>query len=120
MAFQKQALPEATAISRYDTANKHRIYTFPAVQHNLKLCEFWCLSLREVVRVLEVTASLGFLWLTVPRCSCSTSNMSSIRRVIPLLNRVLVEKMIAPTKTPGGIMLPETASKKVRLLACVL
>lgn len=39
--------------------------------------------------------------------------MSTSRRVIPLLNRVLVEKLTAPTKTPGGIMLPETASKKI-------
>lgn len=38
------------------------------------------------------------------------------RRLIPLLDRVLVEKIIAPTKTAGGILLPETASSKVWLL----
>ncbi|CAG9461926.1 unnamed protein product [Pedinophyceae sp. YPF-701] len=33
------------------------------------------------------------------------------RRLIPLLDRVLVEKVAAPTKSAGGVLLPET--KKV-------
>jgi Chaperonin 10 Kd subunit len=46
--------------------------------------------------------------------------MSATRKVIPLLNRVLVEKLLAPTKTAGGIMLPETTSKKVCFQLCLL
>ena len=36
------------------------------------------------------------------------------KRLIPLLDRVLVEKIIAPTKSVGGIILPESAVSKVR------
>ena len=37
------------------------------------------------------------------------------KRLIPLLDRVLVEKIVAPTKSVGGIILPESAVSKVRL-----
>lgn len=40
--------------------------------------------------------------------------MSQARKLIPLLDRVLVEKIIAPTKTVGGVLLPESAVQKVR------
>ncbi|KAJ8449766.1 hypothetical protein Cgig2_001422 [Carnegiea gigantea] len=33
------------------------------------------------------------------------------KRLIPMLNRVLVEKIVAPSKTTAGILLPETSSK---------
>lgn len=33
------------------------------------------------------------------------------RRLIPLLDRVLVQKVAAPEKSIGGVLLPETASK---------
>ncbi|PWA64487.1 groES-like family protein [Artemisia annua] len=33
------------------------------------------------------------------------------RRLIPCLNRILVEKIIPPSKTTAGILLPEKASK---------
>jgi chaperonin GroES len=33
------------------------------------------------------------------------------KRLIPLLDRVLVQKLEAPTKSIGGVLLPETASK---------
>jgi len=36
------------------------------------------------------------------------------KRLIPLLDRVLVERVVAATKTSGGILLPETAASKVR------
>lgn len=32
-------------------------------------------------------------------------------KFIPLFNRVLIEKVVAPTKTAGGILLPESTSK---------
>mmetsp|Transcript_7351 Transcript_7351/g.20753 ORF Transcript_7351/g.20753 Transcript_7351/m.20753 type:complete len:101 (-) Transcript_7351:176-478(-) len=32
------------------------------------------------------------------------------RRLIPLLDRVLVEKVVAPAKSSGGVLLPESAS----------
>ncbi|KAL6752880.1 chaperonin 10-like protein, partial [Haematococcus lacustris] len=35
------------------------------------------------------------------------------RKLIPLLDRVLVEKVQAVTKTSGGLLLPETALPKV-------
>lgn len=38
----------------------------------------------------------------------------AVRRLIPLLDRVLVERIIAPTKSAGGVLLPETAVSKVR------
>jgi chaperonin GroES len=39
------------------------------------------------------------------------------RRLIPLLDRVLVERIVAPTKSAGGILLPESSVSKVRLRA---
>ncbi|CAK7326741.1 unnamed protein product [Dovyalis caffra] len=33
------------------------------------------------------------------------------KRLIPALNRVLVEKIIPPSKTTAGILLPETSTK---------
>lgn len=42
-----------------------------------------------------------------------TSTMSGIRRLIPLLDRVLVERIVAPTKSAGGVLLPESAMPKV-------
>ncbi|GMY19568.1 10 kDa chaperonin-like [Fagus crenata] len=33
------------------------------------------------------------------------------KRLLPLLNRVLVEKVIPPSKTNAGILLPEKATK---------
>mmetsp|Transcript_10063 Transcript_10063/g.46100 ORF Transcript_10063/g.46100 Transcript_10063/m.46100 type:complete len:103 (-) Transcript_10063:3465-3773(-) len=35
------------------------------------------------------------------------------KRLIPLLDRVLVEKIVAPTKSVGGIILPESAVSKI-------
>lgn len=37
------------------------------------------------------------------------------RRLIPLLDRVLVERVQAATKSAGGVLLPETALPKVRI-----
>ncbi|CAG9314351.1 unnamed protein product [Blepharisma stoltei] len=34
--------------------------------------------------------------------------MAGIKRVVPLLNRVLIQKLEAPKKTAGGIFLPDT------------
>ena len=36
------------------------------------------------------------------------------KKLIPLLDRVLVERAVAATKTSGGILLPETVGSKVR------
>ncbi|DBB04274.1 TPA: 10 kDa chaperonin [Trebouxia sp. C0004] len=36
------------------------------------------------------------------------------KRLIPLLDRVLIEKLTAPNKSVGGILLPESATSKVR------
>lgn len=37
------------------------------------------------------------------------------KRLIPLLDRVLVQKIQAPSKSIGGVLLPETASKVCRI-----
>ena len=37
------------------------------------------------------------------------------KRLIPTLNRVLVEKILPPTKTTAGILLPEKASKVISI-----
>ncbi|XP_074292470.1 10 kDa chaperonin, mitochondrial-like [Silene latifolia] len=37
--------------------------------------------------------------------------MAAAKRLIPTLNRILVEKIIAPSKTSAGILLPESSAK---------
>ncbi|KAH9610872.1 hypothetical protein KSS87_016961 [Heliosperma pusillum] len=37
--------------------------------------------------------------------------MAAAKRLIPTLNRILVEKIIAPSKTSAGILLPESSTK---------
>ena len=39
--------------------------------------------------------------------------MSSIKRIIPLLDRVLIQRTLAPTKTTGGVLLPEKNISKL-------
>lgn len=41
--------------------------------------------------------------------------MAAAKRLIPLLDRVLVEKIVAPTKSIGGVLLPESAVSKAGL-----
>jgi chaperonin GroES len=43
-----------------------------------------------------------------------TKTMTGLRRLIPLLDRVLVERVVAPTKSAGGVLLPESAVPRVR------
>lgn len=38
---------------------------------------------------------------------------NTAKKLIPLLDRVLVEKVIPPTKSVGGVLLPESATSKV-------
>lgn len=38
----------------------------------------------------------------------------SLKRLVPLLDRVLVEKIAPPAKSVGGVLLPESAVQKVR------
>jgi len=47
--------------------------------------------------------------------------MQSARRLIPLLDRVLVKRIEPPTKSLGGILLPESAQTKLNegtVIAC--
>ncbi|KAL4425233.1 hypothetical protein ABPG75_009249 [Micractinium tetrahymenae] len=39
--------------------------------------------------------------------------MSGLKRLIPILDRVLVQKTVAPTATAGGVLLPESAVQKI-------
>ena len=53
-------------------------------------------------------------WLALCARPLSTEQSKMAKRLIPLLDRVLVEKIVAPTKSVGGIILPESAVSKVR------
>ena len=39
--------------------------------------------------------------------------MAAARKLIPLLDRVLVQKITAPVKSSGGVLLPDSAASKV-------
>eukprot|EP00742_Colponemidia_sp_Colp-10_P003368 GILJ01003587.1.p1 GENE.GILJ01003587.1~~GILJ01003587.1.p1 ORF type:complete len:101 (+),score=21.91 GILJ01003587.1:53-355(+) len=39
--------------------------------------------------------------------------MSALKRLVPLFDRILLERVQAPTKTVGGVLLPETAQTKL-------
>ena len=58
-----------------------------------------------------------FISSLLTRCTRTYSGVHFLRvpgmakRLVPLLDRVLVEKLAPPTKTVGGVLLPETASK---------
>ena len=39
----------------------------------------------------------------------------NFQKIKPMLNRVLVKKLVAPTKTAGGILLPENKNKNMLL-----
>ena len=41
------------------------------------------------------------------------------KRLIPLLDRILVEKLSPPAKSIGGVLLPDTAGKVTHHLICV-
>lgn len=41
------------------------------------------------------------------------TSLKSIRSLVPLLDRVLVQRMKAETKTAGGIFLPESSQEKL-------
>ena len=65
------------------------------------------LSLKSVSRILSLAWTfqnlLGNIW---GRMAMATA----MKRLVPLLDRVLVEKIVPPTKTAGGILLPESSS----------
>ena len=42
------------------------------------------------------------------------------KRLIPLLDRILVQKLEAPTKSVGGVLLPDNASKVGKQSSCDL
>lgn len=46
-------------------------------------------------------------------CGCvrTMSTVTAAKRLIPLLDRVLVEKIVPPTRSAGGILLPEITAK---------
>ena len=50
--------------------------------------------------VLGFEVEIHFLWL-----------LQMAKRLLPLLNRVLIEKIVPPTKTNSGILLPEKSTK---------
>jgi chaperonin GroES len=45
--------------------------------------------------------------------------MAAIRRVLPLLNRVLVQRVEAPKKSAGGILLPETKESDLQVATVI-
>lgn len=42
----------------------------------------------------------------------------SAKKLIPLLDRVLIQKVVAPSKSVGGVLLPESAAQKVWYTSC--
>lgn len=65
------------------------------------------LSSKSVSRILSLAWTFqnlfGNIW---GRMAMATA----MKRLVPLLDRVLVEKIVPPTKTAGGILLPESSS----------
>ena len=48
-------------------------------------------------------------------------HVQAARRLVPLLDRVLVKRIEAPTKSIGGVLLPESAQSKLnegRVISC--
>jgi chaperonin GroES len=41
--------------------------------------------------------------------------MSAFRRVLPLLNRVIIQKVEAPKQTAGGILIPTTTDQDLQI-----
>jgi len=39
--------------------------------------------------------------------------MSAIKRILPLMDRVVVERLLTQTKSVGGVLLPEKAQTKI-------
>ena len=48
------------------------------------------------------------------RVDVSASKMSAAKRLIPLLDRVLVKRLEPPTKSIGGVLLPESTQARPR------
>lgn len=44
--------------------------------------------------------------------------MASLKKLIPILDRVLVQRTVAPTATAGGVLLPESAVQKASAGEC--
>jgi chaperonin GroES len=45
---------------------------------------------------------------------------SAARRVIPLLDRVLVQRLVAPTKSIGGVILPDSSNTRLNEVCVVV
>jgi hypothetical protein len=60
-------------------------------------------------RNVQIKGTRNFL-----SANTAPKTMTGLRRLIPLLDRVLVERVVAPTKSAGGVLLPESAVPKVR------
>ena len=63
----------------------------------------WCVG---------VVACIIFRLIPVLRCVDSCAQ-AQLRRLVPLLDRVLVERVAAKAQTTGGILLPEVAQHKL-------
>lgn len=44
----------------------------------------------------------------------AVENLSMSRKLVPLLDRILVSRVAAPSTSAGGVLLPESAVNKVR------
>jgi hypothetical protein len=58
-------------------------------------------------------AFLDSLPRDTPTTTAHDDTETMAKRLIPLLDRVLIEKIVAPTKSVGGILLPDSAVSKV-------
>ena len=63
---------------------------------------------KVLVWVLVLHSLSFFFWFSL---AISSHLFSMAKRLIPSLNRVLIEKIVPPSKTNSGILLPEKTSK---------
>ena len=59
---------------------------------------------------------MSFLWARggAERENLHADGAQAARRIVPLLDRVLVKRVLPEEKTAGGVFLPESAQKKLR------
>lgn len=71
-------------------------------------------SVRPAIDRPAARRNLFFLWLTVVvRTPHQATTLRSIKSLVPLLDRVLVQRVKAEAKTASGIFLPESSVKEL-------
>jgi len=53
------------------------------------------------------------MWSDSPGWLVCASALLQSRKLLPLFDRILIRRVVAQTKTPGGLLLPEAAQTKL-------